>query len=53
MMKMTQETRRPNSATPAPRRLLAVGRKVKDGWLIRTDFAKYQAEQKKNGSAAA
>ena len=57
MMKMKQETRRPNAETPAPRRLMAVGRKVKDGWLIRTDFSKYQSEQqieqKKDDSAAA
>lgn len=57
MMNLKQETRRPNAETPAPRRLLAVGRKVKDGWLIRTNFSKYQSEQKleqrKDGSAAA
>ena len=45
MMNMKQETRRPNAETPAPRRLMAVGRKVKDGWLIRTNFSKYQTEQ--------
>ncbi|MDG1960504.1 MAG: hypothetical protein P8K76_07190 [Candidatus Binatia bacterium] len=57
MMNMKEETRRPNAETPAPRRLMAVGRKVKDGWLIRTNFSKYQteqqSEQKKDGSAAA
>jgi len=57
MMNTKQETRRPNAATPAPRRLMAVGRKVKDGWLIRTDFSKYQSEQqidsKKDDTAAA
>ncbi len=57
MMNTKQETRRPNATTPAPRRLMAVGRKVKDGWLIRTDFSKYQSEQqidsKKDDTAAA
>ena len=58
MMNMDKENRRPNAETPAPRRrLMAVGRKVKDGWLIRTNFSKYQSEQgldsSKDGSAAA
>ena len=57
MINTKQETRRPNAATPAPRRLMAVGRKVKDGWLIRNDFSKYQSEQqvdsKKSDNAAA
>ena len=57
MMNTKQEPRRPNATTPAPRRLMAVGRKVKDGWLIRTDFSKYQSEQqidsKKDDTAAA
>ncbi|MFP6665463.1 MAG: hypothetical protein VCC00_14825 [Deltaproteobacteria bacterium] len=55
-MNKLNEIRRPNTANKAPRRLIAVGRRVKDGWLIRTDLNRFQAanvEASKNNTAAA
>jgi hypothetical protein len=56
-MNKQNEIRRPNTEKKAPLRLMAVGRRVKNGWLIRTDLERYQSENgaadQKNDSAAA
>jgi hypothetical protein len=56
-MNKHSEIRRPNTENKPSRRLMAVGRRVKDGWLIRTDLNRFQtatatAASKNNPAAA-
>lgn len=56
-MQESKKNRRPNNEEQPQRRVMAVGRRVKDGWLIRTNLQRYQDEreaaQADDGSAAA
>ena len=53
----SKKNRRPNTEEQPKRRVMAVGRRVKDGWLIRTNLQRYQEENETpvadDGSAAA
>ncbi len=48
----TTTTNRRSEATPAnPRRVIAVGRRVKDGWLVRTRLWRYLDEREAKAPA--
>ncbi len=44
-MDVTTTNRRSEATTANPRRVIAVGRRVKDGWLVRTRLWRYLDER--------